>query len=813
MTARKKLLHIFITILLITIIIPSVKAQWISQQQLSEKMQLFNIVTPSITLFVHFDKTIYTNNETAWFTGYLLKAGMAEIAKHNILSVALIRDRDSTVVKSDKYLISNGISFGSMLLPDSMITGNYHFQVTTNRVSKGKPDVVFIQSVVIKTNIGPAFNASIKLLKPGITTKQPNKLLVSVTTRDNRLLAKPAEITYSYGHLFKKSTTNATGELVFDIPPQPEITDPNVYVTVKSENASSFLTLPLLKIIKKAKVSFYPEGGNLIVGVLGKMVFTVKDEQNGLVATKAKLFKDNIEIATIETDSYGVGQFLLSPDKNSNYTIKLAHSGFIDSIYNLPTPLQSGVGIMVNNGAVKDTLILKLNCVNPQKIALRLHDFVSTSFYKEYQLTNIGETVKIPVRGISKGLKAITVFDSIGKPLAERMVFTNYDPRRKVDITTDQKIYGQRQKVTVQLKLNHTDTIGMVSIACVQGNRISGALNNDIESYVYLKHELNELPMAMNGIGYEDKNYVEDMLLTKGWRRYNWTDILKTTIKDTLKVYDTLAIKINVQKFNKLVKRVVQLAIFQGKHTWINTTNSLGEVELKNDQLITEYGKKPMVAAIGKGQQNLTMKVIDPYEQLNKNYIRLFTPQVNTIPSTIQNNNELLLKSNESVIRLKEVKITSGKGDGISYIPGKNACGDYVCIHGFLNCPAHPNDPGNKQPIKGHEYGVLEYIGGKWESHKEIYQGCKEPEFMKPIQGIYTKKEFYINEYKEPAETALISTIYWNHGALIGSKDKVFEFYTSDITGNFKIIVQGITDNDLLYGQEFFEVKSNEVKK
>lgn len=47
---------------------------------------------PLTTLFVHFDKTIYTNNETVWFTGYILNAGLAEISKHQVLSVALVRD-------------------------------------------------------------------------------------------------------------------------------------------------------------------------------------------------------------------------------------------------------------------------------------------------------------------------------------------------------------------------------------------------------------------------------------------------------------------------------------------------------------------------------------------------------------------------------------------------------------------------------------------------------------------------------------------------------------------------------------------------
>lgn len=39
-------------------------------------------------------------------------------------------------------------------------------------------------------------------------------------------------------------------------------------------------------------------------------------------------------------------------------------------------------------------------------------------------------------------------------------------------------------------------------------------------------------------------------------------------------------------------------------------------------------------------------------------------------------------------------------------------------------------------------------------------------------------------------------------------KETEFSFYTGDITGVFKIIIQGITDNDVVYSENKFEVKN-----
>jgi hypothetical protein len=65
-----------------------------------------------------------------------------------------------------------------------------------------------------------------------------------------------------------------------------------------------------------------------------------------------------------------------------------------------------------------------------------------------------------------------------------------------------------------------------------------------------------------------------------------------------------------------------------------------------------------------------------------------------------------------------------------------------------------------------------------------------------------------LNDYKDPQEPAFFSTIYWNYGLILnGNKEANLEFYTSDITGKFRVVVQGITNNDVIYGEHYFDVK------
>lgn len=142
------------------------------------------------SLFIHFDKNIYTNHEEVWFTAYFLTGKKIAQTHDEVLSVALIRNSDQAILQQEMFEVNNGFSYGYLVLPDSLTTGDYHFLGITNKSFKGIPVNTFTQPITIKTNIEPAFNAQIKLLEPGIEGQKPNKVLFSARTTDHLSLKK-----------------------------------------------------------------------------------------------------------------------------------------------------------------------------------------------------------------------------------------------------------------------------------------------------------------------------------------------------------------------------------------------------------------------------------------------------------------------------------------------------------------------------------------------------------------------------------------------------------------------------------------------
>jgi len=775
----------------------------VAQSTIYEQMKWYSLAKPTSNLFVHFDKNIYSNNETVYFTGYLIKEARTPSIAHKVMAVALIRDVDSALIIEDKFLMQNGISFGSINIPDSIPTGNYHFLVYTDKLLNKTPEALFIQHITIKSSMEPSFKANIKLVEANPSNKL-YKVMVSATSKDGRFLPKPAQINYRYGKNKKSTLTDASGQQIINLPLQGNIIDPTVYVKLKYERDSTFINMALPQLQNKAIVKFYPEGGNMVNQLASNVSWEVKDLQNRPIALKALLFKDQKIIDTIETNSYGIGSFKLRPEIGFNYSVKLVHANIVDSLYKLPSAISNGLTITVQKALIEDTLKFNLKSVDKQVLTLLVHNFNTCFSAIPFNMETNNITVKLPITEVPKGLTTLTILDSLNRPLAERIFFAHYSDVEKISIRTDQQIYKQREQVKLQLNLK-TDENALVSIAAIQLNRDELKNTNDIESYTYLKNELNALPVINNGRAYKSRDYLEQMLLVKSWRRYTWQDLMTINPADTLANLDSLKVNGQITRTKKEISQPLVIGTMAGQNINLINTDQKGFFKLNENDLITPAEKKLYVFVNGaqKSPYDAKMTINDDYTTLNQKLAKLISVDQPILPSNLVNNTELLLKNNEKTIRLKEVIITNKKDDTFRH-SGANACGDYVCSYNILNCRNHIGDAGNTQPVKGRIYT----IGGS--NIKQTYMGCSIPDqgMFTIIKGIHSPKEFYVNNYEDTNEPAFFSTIYWNYGTMLSSKKQTeISFYTSDIAGKFKIVVQGITNNDVVYTEHFFEVK------
>ena len=772
-----------------------------TQNDIEAKMARYAKAKPSANLFVHFDKNVYTNSETVYFTAYLLKPGQVPLYQHQVLSVALIRDIDSTLVLEDKFAMEEGISFGSISLPDSILSGDYHFMAYTEYFVNEMPDVLFRQNITLKSTLDPKFRAEIKLLSPQPDTQHHYQVLLRASTADGRFMPKPLDVTYRYGTVTKNAKTDASSQALLLLPANRPGTDPKLYVKIKSGKDSTFLQLELPAQQKaQAQVKFYPEGGSLVEGLPAVVGWEVKDPQNRPLSLKAFLYKDGKVIDTIESSRYGLGRFNLLPQKGAQYSVRLVHSAFADSLYTLPSAAAFGMTMQLANALAVDTLILQLYTREKQNISLLLHNFNECFIHVPYRMERGAMRMKIVLDEVPKGLATLTLLDSLGRPLAERLFFAHYDPRPEISIQPDKAIYQKREAVNLRLQLQN-ESNAQVSVAVTQAGRHEQRKSNDVESYTYITHQLGDLPLLVDGRVYTQSDYLSQVLLVKGWRRYTWQDMIKTSDSDTLFNVKTLRIQGDVRQ-EKIRSGPFQIGLLGDVHFQLFDTDNNGHIVFNTSKLLGPANKKMLLFINGinnyPGSPKLYLK--DDFSRFNAQAAKL-PDETPIAPSELFNNTTLLIPNNEKVLRLQEVVIR-GKTDKLSGARGANACGDYVCPYNILNCPNHINDPFNVPPQAGYTY----LSNGT----RIVYKGCNpvDDRIFTQVMGLHEAKEFYSDDYKDPNEPAFFSTLYWTYSTVISSgQNQTLRFYTGDIAGRFRVIVQGVSDTGIVYGESSFEVK------
>jgi hypothetical protein len=795
----------FYIILLCTLLfLVNVKAQDKKLDSIALNINRYALKNAESSLFVHFDKNVYTNNDQVWFTGYLLKS-ITNLDQYHTLYLSLINNQDSSVVLHDKFLIDKGFALGALTLPDSIPSGSYRFVANTNIKKNNKPDGEFIQPISIKSTTVNPLTASVSVFKTYDEQTKNGTAILKVLSSDNRFV-EGAEIKYQIGkdkQLLQSGTAKSSviGELMIHYPAEKITRDNNLLrITVKKGKDVRYLKFELpVKNRSNYQVWFYPEGGYLVENLSSKVGFEIKDEQGTAIKARAVLYENDLAIDTIQTGSVGIGSFLLCPQSSKKYVVKLLTGEQESLSYNLPSILKYGTVLSTGSALAENDFRIHLEANHNEKVYVLVHNFSNILLHTTLSLAaNQTQNIRFKLDSVPIGLHTITVLDDNYKPIAERIFFAHYDQLNQTELTVDKNEYSTREQVNLKLNVFHKDKTplaALVSIACVQSNRISGNNQQNIIDYFYLGQYLNKLPNHPMGLKYVDPNYLNDILLVKTWSRYKWPE---TEIVDENEVISSFGYKGKITRKKKLLLAPMGLSTIAGENLKFLDTDSVGQFDIPFVNLIIKEPKLHVWLSMATPKYDqYDLKINEPQDELKKYLVQQNFEPIHAKAAILNENTQSITAL--AGIRLKEVVINKTKDNRTDFAKNAfaNRCGDYVCRYSILNCPNHGGDFGNTIPVKGKSYANGR--GGT-----TVYQGCTEQE-SKPniviLEGINLPKEFYVADITNKNEPINFATVYWNYQVLVNGETPV-SFNTGDLTGQFKIIVQGVTEGGVVYGEK-----------
>lgn len=560
---------------------------------------------------------------------------------------------------------------------------------------------------------------------------------------------------------------------------------------------------------KKVNLALFPEGGNLVQGIASQVAFEATDEYgNPIEVTGSVINNANEQIAQFSVIHEGKGIFTYTPVGSKQKAIVEYNNKKYK--FDMPAALPQGFVAKVDNLSSPDSIEIAL-----QKNSDTPDNMIGMTVISGGKLHNVclvdvsdNETVRFKTdkTGLPSGVSRIVLFNSKGKIVYDRLIFTDKNERLAFKVKTDKEEYNPYELVNMEFALTDKQEIPIQSTFSVSVKDATNGIKYDTNILTDLLLMSEIKGYVRNPSYYFEANdqthrtALDLLLMVQGWRRYSWEQMAGTEPFE-LKYQPEKGIEVHgktVSFVRKMPKPNVQVSFYATKiegentdrETFLDTfiTDSLGqfafrsEVEGKWNMIlsVTEKGKKKDHRIIldrlfspDPERYKVTDMRIDIFDNKQETIDNEDLPEETDPHSMLTTWEDSLTKIgiNQKVHQLKEVTINAKKrsrekdiyesrSKSIAYYDVQSELdditdkGEYIGsdIHGLLlnmNETFMPRPPGDYLSYKGRlPLFVIDYERTK---HSEFDYNKYKMIRIETIKSIYISEDFStMAKYADP---------------------------------------------------------------
>ena len=295
---------------------------------------------------------------------------------------------------------------------------------------------------------------------------------------------------------------------------------------------------------KRPNITFYPEGGSIVSGIPGVLGVKATDDKGNGIALKGKIFDQNNNLVTVFSSfEFGLGKTTFTPELGKTYSANVVVNGKSES-YPLPTSKKEGYVLGVQNFGKFLNLNIATNIENGLKGTILVAHIRGQTIFKHLEKTsNTDVLIKLITEKLEDGVVHFTLFTAEGEPVCERLVFVdNKDNDLVLTADIDSEDYGLREKAAIKLAIKDAKgrTLkGNLTTSIFTSTNPSSYSGNGIKSWLLLNSDLGgTVPDADFFFEKNDvkrKYLLDALMLTHGWRRFVWKDLLNNKVSKTKK--------------------------------------------------------------------------------------------------------------------------------------------------------------------------------------------------------------------------------------------------------------------------------------
>ena len=284
---------------------------------------------------------------------------------------------------------------------------------------------------------------------------------------------------------------------------------------------------------KSLNLSFYPEGGEMVEGLPGRVAFKAVDDEGRSVAVSGTVYdSDERPVATLETRHQGMGSFTLTPgDKPCRAEISYNGKTYR---YTLPEAKAAGYTLGVDNSS-GDSLHIKIRRsrdIEGGWVGLTVSCRGIAHAFEVADLRGREEAeLHLSKADFPAGVQQITLFTPAGEVLGERLAYHQREDQQ-LHITVDGQKSSYRPYEKISLPLHVTDAEGVpvsttLSVSVRDAvteipTHYAGTLSANLLLESDVKGYIEDIGYYFEADDAEHRAALDLLLLVQGWRRYEW---------------------------------------------------------------------------------------------------------------------------------------------------------------------------------------------------------------------------------------------------------------------------------------------------
>ena len=429
--------------------------------------------------YLHFDNTAYFQGDVIWFSAYVVDASTQSPAPSKVLYVELLSP-NGVVLKQLKLKVENGRASGSIPLVD------------------------------VSTEEARAIR--------GVTALPSGFYEVRAYTR--------TMLNFDDAGVFSR---------VFPVYEAPKKDGDYSNPTMQRWDNPYDMQRPEAEKVKDLSVTFYPEGGNMVMGVTCRIAFKAIGANGQGVEASGSIDQDEQGPTILTTLHDGMGCFTFTPTKK-RHNAEFTYEGKKYS-FRLPEPIDEGYALYIDNlraGQLRGQLKGYAGCPD-ELLGVMLINKGTVCYFDTLSIQGGVASINIPKEKLPTGVHQLTLFNAKGQIFAQRQLFVNNGIEvGTIHISTTASNYEPFAPVVLGVQTTAPDGNPMpatISLAVRDRQNLGTAYSDNLLTNMLLSSELK-------GYIHKPEYYFESndaahtraldlLMMTQGWTRYNWKQMAR----------------------------------------------------------------------------------------------------------------------------------------------------------------------------------------------------------------------------------------------------------------------------------------------